>query len=82
MESLLIYLDDILIYTSFMEEHDNILCEVLICLQNEGITLNKSVIGVQPLSFLGHSVSSDGIKIDPDRVEATMKFPDPSNKKE
>jgi hypothetical protein len=35
----------------------------------------------QEISFLGHSVSAQGIKVLPERVEAIRNFPPPKNLK-
>ena len=46
-----------------------------------GISLNpaKSIFGVTKGKFLGHIISKDGLKIDPERVEAIQKIPLPRN---
>ena len=48
-----------------------------------GLSLNpkKSHFAMQEGKFLGHIVSSDGIKIDPEHVKAIMKITIPRNKK-
>lgn len=80
----LIHVDDLLIHARTIEEHDKILKRVLTRLQEEGITLNasKCAIGVQKVTFLGHIVSTKGVEVDPRRVEAITKYPDPTCKRE
>ena len=34
------------------------------------------------VGFMGHIISSDGLKADPEKVQAAMDMPKPSNKKE
>jgi hypothetical protein len=48
-----------------------------------GISLNpaKSVFGVTKGKLLGHIISKDGVKLDPERVEAIGKVPLPISKK-
>jgi hypothetical protein len=48
-----------------------------------GISLNpaKSVFGVTEGKLLGHIISKDGVKIDPERIEAIKKVPLPISKK-
>ena len=48
-----------------------------------GISLNlaKSVLGVDEGKLLGHIISKDGVKIDPERVEAIKRVVLPTNKK-
>jgi hypothetical protein len=49
-----------------------------------GISLNpkKSLFGLEEGKFLGHIISKDGIKIDPDRIEAIQKLEHQRNIKE
>ncbi|VEN36010.1 unnamed protein product [Callosobruchus maculatus] len=53
-------------------------------LMAEGVTvkLRKCQFVRKEISFLGHIVSSEGVRIDPSRVEAIIKFPAPRNIKE
>lgn len=78
------HIDDILIHAPTMEKHNQILYEVLKRIEAEGITLNKEkcIFGSQSLTFLGHQISSKGVMIDPDRIEAMRNFPEPKNRKE
>jgi hypothetical protein len=48
-----------------------------------GISLNpaKSVLGVDEGKLLGHIIAKDGVKIDPERVEAIKRIPLPQTKK-
>jgi hypothetical protein len=48
-----------------------------------GISLNpaKSVFGVTEGKLLGHIISKEGVKLDPERVEAISKVPLPASKK-
>jgi hypothetical protein len=48
-----------------------------------GISLNpaKSVFGVTECKLLGHIITKDGVKLDPERVEAISKVPLPMSKK-
>ena len=71
--------DDILIYASNKEQHDQRLAEVMERIKKSGIKLNKKKceIGRNDLIFLGHRVTSTGIKPDPSKIEAIkqMKLP-------
>jgi hypothetical protein len=48
-----------------------------------GISLNpaKSILGVDEGKLLGHIIVEDGVKMDPERVEAIQKVPLPPTKK-
>lgn len=73
-----------MIHGKTLEEHNKRLYQVLDRIKVEGITLNKDkcVFGVQSLNFLGHSISNNGISIDPSRIESISRFPEPKNKNE
>ncbi len=64
----LIYLDDILVYSKSPEEHRAHLKIVLSLLRDHMLyaygRLAKSDFGKSAMSFLGHVVSADGISVD------------------
>ena len=73
-------IDDVLIFAPDQIEHDRRLRLVLEKLEKAGITLNdKCQFNVKSIKFLGHIVTSEGIKVDPEKVEAIVKFPQPQN---
>lgn len=78
------YLDDILIGSSSEEEHKAHLEIVLKRLSDYGICINldKCILGVPELPFLGYLVSKDGIKPLPERVEPILNCPLPKTVKE
>ena len=83
-KTLLIYLDDIIIYSSNLEDHFNKLDEVLGRLQNVGLKLKPSkceFIKDQVL-YLGHTVSKNGISPNPKIVESVSKWQVPNSVKE
>jgi hypothetical protein len=83
-EGVVIHIDDILVHAATREDHDEKLKEVLKCIHDAGITLNrgKCEIGVKEVKYLGYVVSEKGLTIDPSRVEAIVNMPSPTNKKE
>ena len=74
-------IDDVLIYGRTQEEHDQRLKAVLSRLNNANVTLNndKCVVNVQSVAFLGQIVGSDGIKPDPEKIDAILNMPHPTN---
>ena len=64
-------------YSASIFEHQKHLREVLGRLQSAGFTLNKKkvVLGVSEIKYLGHYLSSRGIRVIPDRVEAIKQYP-------
>lgn len=74
-----VYLDDICIASTSEIEHRNHLQEIFKRLQHHNLRLNvaKCEFGKKELNFLGHLVSSEGIKPLPNRVEVIKNFPKP-----
>ena len=71
-----IYLDDITIFSQSDDEHLKHLKQTFLKCRKFGLSLNpkKSHFVVQEGKLLGHLVSADGIRIDPERVKAIMKI--------
>ena len=74
--------DDIIIWGSSDAEHDDRLRKFLQRCQSVGIVLNKEKcqFRLQDISFLGHIVSSSGLKVDPSKVEAIVNMKPPTCK--
>jgi len=64
-------------------DHVSHLRQVFEIFRKYGFSLNpdKSVLGADEGKLLGHIISKDGLKIDPERVEAIKRFPLPQTKK-
>jgi hypothetical protein len=80
----LIYLDDITVFSSNHELHLHHLKMTFLKCQRYGISLNpkKSNLALKEGKLLGHIVSADGVKIDPKRVEAIKNLSLPRSKKD
>ena len=78
------YQDDIIIWASTLEELDKRVEEVLRCIEKSGMKLNKDkcVFGVSEVTFLGHLITADGIKADPEKVKAVKHMPLPESKED
>ena len=70
------YVDDVLIASSSMEEHESHLRQVFERLQTYGIRIHpeKSSFGKSELDFLGHRISSRGISPLPNKVTAIQEY--------
>ena len=81
---IVIYLDDIAVYSKTDEEHLKHLRNFLEKCRRFGLSLNpkKTVFGLQEGKLLGHIISKKGIKIDPKRVEGILQISQPRNIKE
>jgi len=82
--SVVIYLDDILIFSNNLEEHIIHVKEVLDRMKTNNLVgkLSKCFFHVQELTFLGHVVSPSGITMEKEKQEAIEKFALPRNLKE
>ena len=81
---LLIYLDDLLVFSEDFEEHLRRLGIVFDCLKKAGLKLkpSKCCFLRRSLKFLGHIVSDKGVSPDPDKLKAIHDFPVPQNLEE
>lgn len=77
----LCYLDDVVVFSKTFDEHLQRLEVVLQCLQEADLILNpkKCLFGAKQIKILGHLVSGEGIRPDPDKVLAVSNFPVPKN---
>lgn len=78
----MIYLNDLIIYSNTFEEHLERLD--LIRLKECGLkfTPEKVPFFRKQVSFLGHLVSADGIKTDPEKIEKVKSRPMPKHPEE
>ncbi|KAF7375484.1 DNA/RNA polymerase [Mycena sanguinolenta] len=76
-----VYLDDIFIYSNTAEEHVEHVKTVIDILRQEKLYLSKSKIDffVDNVTILGHVIDSEGIKMDPHKVDSILKWPVPTN---
>ena len=84
MDVCLVYLDDIICFSSTVEEHLERLVRILGRLRTAGLKIKpeKCSLMQKSVSFLGHVVSGDGIATDPEKIKAVMEWPVPNSVKE
>nr|GEV52283.1 putative reverse transcriptase domain-containing protein [Tanacetum cinerariifolium] len=75
----IVFIDDILVYSKTKEEHEDHLHIVLGTLRQEKLyaKFSKCEFRLGQVAFLGHIVSADGITMDHAKVEAITKWPRP-----
>ena len=80
-KSVLVFFDDILVYSPTLEQHATHLTKVLQVLQRHQLRLNKKKcsFGQASLEYLGHIIYSKEVAADPQKVEAMQTWHVPKN---
>jgi hypothetical protein len=83
-QCVLVYIDDIIIYSADFDKHLEDVGKVLALTEKSGLTLSpsKSHIAYPSIKALGHSVSNLGIGTSEETVRAVADFPPPRTIKE
>ncbi|GJY43347.1 putative reverse transcriptase domain-containing protein [Tanacetum coccineum] len=80
----IVFIDDILIYSKTKEDHENHLRLMLDLLRKEKlyVKFSKCEFWLQEVHFLGHMVNHDGIHVDPSKIEAVKSWKAPTTPSE
>ncbi|KAL0547245.1 hypothetical protein IC582_017174 [Cucumis melo] len=80
----LVFFDDILIYSKGMEEHGQHLEVVMEILRESELYANfdKCHFAKTRISYLGHYISKKGIEVDSEKIRAVKEWPAPANVRE
>jgi hypothetical protein len=75
-----VFIDDILVYSRNEQEHTMHLHTVLQRLHDHRLyaKLSKCDFGLREIKFLGHTISQDGISVDPEKVQEVMDWKPPT----
>lgn len=84
LDLVFVYIDDILIASNTLTEHENHLRIVFNRLEKHGLTINplKCHFGKKVVQFLGFNVSCEGLKPLPDRITTIQNYKKPTTVKE
>ena len=76
-----VFIDDILVYSKDAQDHDQHLKIVLQILRERKlfVKLSECDFWLKEVSFLGHIVSVEGIRVDPAKIEAIVSWKPPRN---
>jgi len=80
----LVFFDDILIFSRSYEEHVQHVRQVLDLLQRDQwqVKMSKCAFAQRQLKCLGHVISGNGVAIDPAKVQAVLEWPTPTSIKD
>ncbi|XP_063935341.1 transposon Tf2-1 polyprotein isoform X1 [Daucus carota subsp. sativus] len=80
----LVFFDDILVYSTGKEPHKEHLRLVLEKLAEHGLYANqkKCEFGKESIGYLGHVITHEGVQVDKDKVQAILEWPIPTNLRE
>lgn len=83
-KSVLIYLDDVIIFSKTLEEHAKHIEEVLQILETHRLKLklSKCFFAQLELEFLGFIINALGVRPDGKKIEAVQNYPEPRSQKE
>ncbi|GJR88433.1 putative reverse transcriptase domain-containing protein [Tanacetum coccineum] len=75
-KSVIVFIDDILVYSKSKEEHEIHLREILETLRKEKLyaKFSKCKFWLQEVQFLGHVINFEGLKVDLAKIEAVMNW--------
>ena len=77
----LVYLDDVLVYSNNEDEHEAHLCQVFdqLCECKLQAKLKKCEFGKLHVEYLGHAVGSGKLSVDREKVAAVSSWEPPFN---
>lgn len=75
----LVFFDDILIYSKDTQQHLEHLRQVFEILKKHQyvVNVNKCVLGTTKIEYLGHYISPEEVYIDPRKIDVVAKWPKP-----
>ena len=73
---MIVFIDDVLVYSRSEEEHEQHLRVVLQTLREHRLfaKFNKCEFWLKRVQFLGHVITGEGIQVDPAKVEAVVSW--------
>ena len=79
-----VYLDDILIFTKTLEEHQEVVCKIVALLKLHNLSLKPEKCKFEKTSveYLGVVISQDSVMMEPAKVAGVSEWPTPTTKKE
>lgn len=77
---LFFYMDDLVVCTDSFQEHMRVLKEIAKRLKSAGLAIGKkkSYFCRKQVRFLGYIISTEGIQVDPTKIEPVLKLAQPN----
>ncbi|GKD10316.1 putative reverse transcriptase domain-containing protein [Tanacetum coccineum] len=78
---MIVFIDDILIYSKNKKEHEGHLKLILRLLKEEKlfVKFSKCKFWLSPVKFIGHVINSEGIHVDPAKIKSIKDWASPKN---
>jgi hypothetical protein len=78
-ECCFVFIDDLIIFGETNQEFVDSLCMIMVCLEEHRLRLklSKCQFGVTEVKFLGHVVSSKGLRMDDQRLQGVRDMVPP-----
>jgi hypothetical protein len=75
----LVFIDDIMIYSKSKEEHEEHLKSLLQVLREHKlyVKFSKCDFFSKRVNYLGHVITKEGVAVDPDKIKSIMDWPTP-----
>jgi len=79
----IVYLDDVLIYSDSLEQHQREMAAIIGAIRQQGMKLKPSKSGFhqRETEYLGFLINNEGVKVDPIKTAAIWDWNAPTNKK-
>jgi len=83
-KGVLVFMDDILVYSATLEQHVTLLQLVFEILQTHQFLIKKSkcCFASNTVEYLGHVISANGVVTDPSKIQVVQQWPSPTNIKQ
>jgi hypothetical protein len=80
-KNLIVFMDDVLVYSSSVSQHADHLRKVLqvLRLNKFFFNLSKCAFAQSELEYLGNNISRDGVATDPRKTQTMVQWPTPTN---
>ena len=80
----LVFFDDIMIYSPNLESHTTHVQKVLQTMRNNNLyaKISKCCFGISKVEYLRHYISGNGVETDPKKIDTILKWPQSNTPKD